>query len=160
TLQGKLSWLTVEQEPNDLPETANGPLQAYVTGRLLAGDRGDMFYFDVTSLERYQVQIEVLSGSPEIVVTYNAATGPDTSVEDTDSVRIDSRILGSFVPKKLGRHHAFLYNPTGQASQYRLSIRPASQVSSPRLELEPNGVYHSATGPLTEATRAGVLNPG
>lgn len=111
-----------ETEPNDTPDTANGPIPAGrpVIGTLNGADRQDVFIIDVDQSAELQIELERRLGSGVNWILYREG--------DTDrpllypSEAEGNRMSGGFAAEP-GRYHLYVYKYTDEDIHYMLQVQ-------------------------------------
>ncbi|EHQ63115.1 microbial collagenase precursor [Paenibacillus dendritiformis C454] len=111
-----------ETEPNDTPETANGPIPAGrpVVGTLNGSDKQDVFIIDVDQPAELQIELERRLGSGVNWILYREG--------DTDRPLLypseveGNRMSGGFAAEA-GRYHLYVYKYTDEDIHYTLQVQ-------------------------------------
>lgn len=144
--------ITVETEPNDTFDTANGPIVSGtpVSGNISEDDSQDIYYFDVTSDGKVDINVTAASGLKANWTLYKSSDLKNY-VAYAASTK-DGKLTGSYNASP-GRYYLNVYNISG-AGSYSININISSGSGGGgtvptigiKSETEPNDTFDTANG--------------
>lgn len=152
--------ITVESEPNDDFNTANGPIVpgTAVSGNLNCGDsddndNNDIYYFDVKSDGKVNINIKADSGLKASWLLFKASDTKNYVAYSTSS-STDPIISGSYNATP-GRYYLYVNGSSGKGS-YNINLNITANPDNPggggttgiKSETEPNDTFDKSNGPI------------